>query len=217
MRAFGVLLLVFAGVLFAQGEPGPVFQVEFSNPQLVPSQWTLEFHRDGSGHFQSHRGGAARMDGPTIEAPDVDRDVRLSPQFAARAFQVAERKRLFHNGCESHLKVAFQGVKKLTYSGPEGQGSCEFNYSRDQDIQSLGDSLVAVANTLIEGARLQSLWQHDPLGLDKEMDVLQDSAGDGRAMQIGCIHDILQTLADDPAVMDRVRRKARTLLAKAND
>jgi hypothetical protein len=207
---------VIASGLAAQAEPGPVFEAEFSNPQLVPAQWTLEFHRDGSGHFQSHRGDAVSPEKPAIEAPDVDRDVQLSPQFAAHAFQVAERKRHFRDGCESHLKVAFQGVKKLTYSGPDGQGSCEFNYSKDQDIQSLGDSLVAVANTLIEGARLRSLLQHDPLGLDREIDVLQDSAGDGRAVQIGCIHDILQTLADDPAVMERVRRKARMLLAKAN-
>ncbi len=36
--------------------------------------------------------------------------------------------------CESHAKVAFQGWKKLIYSGPEGEEVCEFNYSKDQQF-----------------------------------------------------------------------------------
>ena len=91
--------------------------------------------------------------------------------------------------------MAFQGLKKLTYTGPEGEGSCEFNYSRDTEIQSLGDSLVAVATTIIEGARLETLLQHDPLGLDQEIQNVQEAAGDGRAQQICSIRDILERLS----------------------
>jgi hypothetical protein len=115
------------------------------------------------------------------------------------------------------LKVAFQGTKKLTYTGPEGKGSCEFNYSRDAEIQSLGDSLVAVATTIIEGARLEALRQHDPLGLDQEIQNVQEAAGDGRAQQICSIRDILERLSEDPAVMERVRKRAKALLARAGE
>ncbi len=217
MKAFPILSLLLAGTLSAWAAPDPLFQVNFSNPKLIPGQWTLEFHPDGSGHFRSRRGDAPRPDGTFIEAPDIDRDIQLSPQFASRAFKIAEKKKLFRAGCESHLNVAFQGLKKLTYSGPEGEGSCEFNYSRDQDIQSLGDSLVATANTLIEGARIQSLLLHDRLGLDQELNVLEESLGDGRAAQITSIRDILERVAADETVMERARRKARLLLSKTND
>jgi hypothetical protein len=219
MSRRGIMILaalLAAGVGLAHAEPSAaVFEIDFSNPALVPAQWTLEIHPDGSGHFRSMRGNATPTD--EIEAPNIDRDIQVSAQFAQHVFQVAEHKRLFHGGCESHLNVAYQGTKKLLYQGPAGEGSCEFNYSKDSDIEGLADSLISVANTLIEGARLQTLLQHDRLGLDRETEVLVESANDGRAQQIGSIRDILERLADDPAVLDRVKRRARLLLSKACD
>ena len=194
-----------------------MFRIDFSNPGLTPSQWTLEFRPDGSGHFHSVRGTATPDGVRMLEAPDIDRDIKLSPRFAEHAFLVTQRHKLFIKGCESHLKVAFQGLKKLSYSGPDGEGGCEYNYSKDAEIESLGDSLIAVATTVIEGARLELLLQHDRLGLDKEMTVMEEALGDGRVQQISSIRDILERLAEDQDVMERVRKRARDLLAKAND
>jgi len=129
---------------------------------------------------------------------------------------VAERSHWFDTACESHLKVAFQGWKKLSYTGPQGSGSCTFNYSKDKEIQATGDSLVAVAETILEGARLEMLLQHDRLGLDKETEYLVDAAQNGRAQQLCAIRDILTQLASDDAVMERVRKRARVLLAEAD-
>jgi hypothetical protein len=217
MRAFILALASAAMALPLHSESGPVVRIDFSNPGLTPSRWTLEFHPDGTGHFHSWRGDAAAADLRFIEAPNVDRDVRVSARFAEHTFQVAQRHKLFNVGCESHMKVAFQGLKKLSYSGPEGQGTCEFNYSKDNEIQALGDSLVAVATTILEGARLETLLQHDPLGLDKEIENVQEAAGDGRAQQICSIRDILERLSQDPEVMERVRKRAKALLARADD
>ena len=217
MNAVFLATLLAAVTTAAWGEPEPLLRVDFSNPGLSPSQWTLEFHPDGTGHFHSNGGGAVPQDRNFIQAPNIDRDVQVSPKFAERAFQVAQHRKFFNSQCESHLKVAFQGTKKLTYTGPKGEGSCEFNYSRDAEIQGLGDSLVAVATTIIEGARLEALLQHDPLGLDKEIQSVQEAAGDGRAQQICSIRDILERLSDDPAVLERVRKRAKALLAHADE
>ena len=65
--------------------------------------------------------------------------------------------------------------------------------------------------------RLQALLPYDKLGLDRETEILAESAAEGRAQQIGSIRDILERLADDPAVMERVKRRARALLARASD
>jgi hypothetical protein len=212
-----VLVALAALSVPAMGESETLVQVEYSNPGLIPAHWTIDVHPDGSAHFRSQRGDAARNDDQGIEPPDVDRDFHLSAGFAERIFQVAHRKKLFSVECESHLRVAFQGTKKLTYSGPDGQGTCEFNYSKDLEIQSLGDDLISVANTMVEGARLQNLLLHDRLGLDRETELLTESAADGRAQEFGSIRDILERLADDSSVLERVRRRARALLDRAQN
>ena len=143
----------------------------------------------------------------------VDRDVTLSSDFANHVFQTVHNKGIHSGKCESHLKVAFQGTKKISYSGPDGQGGCEFNYSNQKEIQDFGGSLVAVGSTLIEGARLELLYQHDPLGLDKAIQYVVEATGDGRLQQIYAIRGILERLEDDPKVLDRVRKQARMLLA----
>ena len=43
------------------------------------------------------------------------------------------------------------------------------------------------------------------------------SAGDGRAQQICSIRDILERLSEDPSVMERVRKRAKALLARASE
>jgi hypothetical protein len=112
--------------------------------------------------------------------------------------------------------VAFQGWKTLTYTGPQGQGSCTFNYSKDKEIQNLGDSLEAVAETILEGARLELLLQHDRLGLDAETEFLVEAVDDGRAQQVCVIREILERLVQDDTVLERVRKRARMLLGKGN-
>ena len=146
----------------------------------------------------------------------MDRDIHLSAQFAGRVFEVAQRHGWFNAACESHLKVAFQGWKTLTYTGPKGQGSCTFNYSKDKELQDLGDSLEAVSTTILEGARLELLLQHDRLGLDQEMGFLSDAAGDGRAQELCAIREILERLVQDDGVLERVRKQARSLLAQGS-
>jgi hypothetical protein len=194
---------------------GPVIQVDFSNPELSPSHWTLTVHPDGTGHFSSQMGPTA--DGlKMMETPGVNRDVQLSAGFASHVFQSAQQHKWFNEDCESHLKVAFQGWKTLAYRGSEGRGSCTFNYSKDKDIQSLGDSLEAVAETILEGARLEMLLEHDRLGLDKEMEFLVDAAGNGRAQQICAIRGILVRLAEDDEVLERVRKRAKLLLKQGD-
>ena len=70
-----------------------------------------------------------------------------------------------------------------------------------------------MAETLLAGARLEKLLQHDPLGLDRETEYLLEAAKDGRVRQIGAIKGILERLEEDPGVLDRVRKRARILLA----
>jgi len=213
MRSAWLIAALVLAALPARGEQtGSVIRVDYSNPGLFPAQWTLVLHPDGSGHFHAEGGTKPSDADDTIMPGEVDRDVNQSSDFARHLFDEVHDDHVMHGKCESHLKVAFQGLKKITYSGPDGHGGCEFNYSSNKQIQDMGDSLVAVGSTLIEGARLELLLQHDPLGLDKAIQYVAAAADDGRLQQIGAIRGILERLKDDPHVLERVRKRARMLL-----
>jgi len=214
MKIAWLALVALLVALPARADSGAVVQIDFSSPGLYPAQWTLVLHPDGTGHFHAEGGNKPNDENETILPARVDRDVTLSSDFTNHIFQTVHDKRILSGKCESHLKVAFQGTKKIRYSGPDGEGGCEFNYSSTKEIQNLGESLVAVGSTLIEGARLELLLQHDPLGLDKAMEFVVEASDDGRLQQISAIRDILQRLEDDPHVLERVRKRARMLLAR---
>jgi hypothetical protein len=210
-----LLALAFAALTpMCWSASSPVVEVDFSNPGLTPSHWVLTIYPDGNAHFLSESSSQHPEGQSGIEPPVVNRDVHLTSQFADRVFQTAQRHNLFNSQCDSHLKVAFEGRKRLSYSGPEGQGTCEFNYSKDKEIQELGEALVSVATTITEGARIENLLHHDPLGLDKEMEYLVEAVSDGRAQQLCAIRGILEHLAQDEMVLERVRKRARWLLAR---
>jgi hypothetical protein len=214
MKQLAWAAMVLTGTVCAYGAAERTVRIEFSNPGLIPATWTLELHPDGSGHFHSERGSAPQVSMGWTEPPDLNQDVRVSAAFAAHVFETAATERYFQVDCESHAKVAFQGTKRLSYTGPDGNGACSFNYAKDKSIQELGDSLEAVATTIIEGARLERLRQHDRLGMDQEMQNFVEMTADGRAAEVGVIREELEQITNDETLMGRVRRKARDLLAK---
>jgi hypothetical protein len=193
-----------------------LIRVEFTHAALSPSHWILEMHPDGRAHFHSDfRAFNPNKDDPSLTTmPVIDNEIHLTPEFVQLFFSTAHERHFFNIQCESHDKVAFQGNKKITYSGPDGTGSCLYNFSTDKRIQDLGDSAIALAASIVEGVKLKSLAAHDRLGLDREMEYVTDAVKDGRMQQIGVIHDELESLASDDSLLERVRRRARLILTK---
>ncbi len=111
--------------------------------------------------------------------------------------------------------IAFQGTKTLEYEGPEGQGSCTYNWSKNAQIDKLTDQFEAIAVTLDEGSKLQRQYEHGRLSLDTELEFLDQMVHDGRAIEVENIAPILELLAGDEAVLQRVQRRARALLEAA--
>jgi len=119
-------------------------------------------------------------------------------------------------GCDDGAKnIAFQGTKTLQYEGPEGRGSCTYNWSKNGQIDKLTDQFQGVVTTLDEGSKLQRQYEHGRLSLDTELEFLEQMVHEGRAIELENIAPILQTLAGDEAVLQRVQRRARALLAEA--
>jgi hypothetical protein len=208
-----IAFAAFSGLVL-HGQQSTVFQIDFVNAQLVPAHWILKLNPDGTGQFDADGGHPMEQEANMILAGDVHRSIQLSAPLTEQVFSTARLRRWFAFPCESHMKVAFQGMKRLSYSGPEGSGACEYNYSKDKEIEALGNSLLAVEFTIMSGARMEKLLQHDRLGLDQELDNLSSAFHDGNASEVGTIRETLTRIASDEQVLDRARRKARALLTQ---
>jgi hypothetical protein len=206
-----------AWVLLALGLTADGAQIRFTyeNPKLQPPEYSVTVNEDGSGHFQSAEGGPP-SDTESMPAEPQDRSIHVSKPLRESMFAAARKYKLFAISCDDGGKnIAFQGKKTLAYEGPEGQGSCIYNWSKNAQINKLTDQFEAMATTLEEGSRLERQYEHGRLSLDTEMELLEQMVHEGRAIELENIAPILQKLADDEAVLQRVQRRARALLQLA--
>jgi hypothetical protein len=210
MKIAAVLLgIILAGGAFAQhsraASAGAQVRFTVEDPQIQPRAYTLEINEDGSGTYTA-----------TYEAPSIQqlkRPIHIHEPLVARLFQAARKDHFFASDCADQRKhIAFTGKKTLAYSGPDGSGSCTFNYSRERDVNQITAALVAVGYTLQVGNRLRQEHRYDRLSLENELESLQEAVRDGRALETENIAPELEAIADDNAVMDLARARARSLL-----
>ena len=190
----------------------------FEHPQLNPSKYTITIDESGAGHFASQPGmtNIDYQDG-VFPAP-VDRDIRLDEKLRADLFSYARAHAFFSTHCDqSRSGLAFTGNKTFAYTGTEGHGACSFVWASDPVLQRLSDQLNAVAFTIEIGRRLEVEVRHDRLGLDSELEGLQDALKDQRAWDLPNIAADLHAIAEDQQVMDRARKRALALLSRCEE
>jgi hypothetical protein len=197
-----------------------VAQIRFTyeNPKLQPPKYAVTVGEDGNGHFRSEAGGPPPADGESMPAEAQDRPIHVSKAVRESIFATARKNKLFAIACDDRAKnIAYQGTKTLAYEGPEGQGSCTYNWSKLSQIDKLTDQFEAIAATLDEGSKLQRQYEHGRLSLDTELDILDQMVREGRAIEVENIAPLLRTIAGDDAVLQRVQRRARALLQAAKE
>jgi hypothetical protein len=203
----GFILLFFATMgAFSQQAPGAAstsIRFTYQNLKLSPSDYQVYIREDGTGRYTASDGGAH----PTQQ------EISVTPELLATMFATARQQKFFDLACEAKGAdhVAFQGNKTLAYDGPDGKGTCTFNYSKIKQIEQLNDTFQSIASTVAWGQRMVADRQHDRLGLDKELEGLTSAAADGRAIQLQNIRSILQEIAADPSVINRARQRAALL------
>jgi hypothetical protein len=216
MKLASVFLVLFAaGVATGQTPAAPkqsYILFSLADPQVEPSQYSLEIREDGTGVYKA----TYTASGGDTAATPVERSIKVHDPVLAGIFSTAHKDHLFAMDCQnSRGRVAFTGKKTLAYAGPDGRGSCTFNYSHDKGINEAAVSLTSVAYTLEVGERLASEHRYDRLSLDAELGALQEAARDRRALEIENIAPELESIAKDDAVMNRARQRARKLLNEA--
>ena len=228
MRRSLTAALVFAPTLLcttiaaAQADPAVAAGSEkaqvgfqYENQQLQPAKYSLVIYEDGSGQYHSEPGLTPPADTPSYHpmAHPEDRPVQLTKATVDQLFGTARGQKYFAIGCEdTKNKVAFQGTKELTYKGPDGAGSCTYNWSKIAAIQKVTSTFESIALTLEIGRRLEVEHKHDRLALDAELGDLLSATKEGRALEIQTIQPVLEEIVNDEAVLERARSRARKLL-----
>jgi hypothetical protein len=207
-----LLLLCASPASLAAAEDATV-TYHFENPQLQPAIYTVTMHQDGSGQFHSEPGSAPAADTDGVAPRAMDREIHLGEGLRRQIFAYAHTHKHFGISCDSgNMHLAFTGKHTFSYAGPDGQGACTFNYSKDAVLERFSGQMMAFAFTLEEGRRLVVEHTHSRLSLDAELETLQEAVKDNRAIGLENISTELQAIVDDPNVMLRARNRAQSLL-----
>jgi hypothetical protein len=188
---------------------------QFDRTGLPVPRFTLRLREDGAGSYQADQAeiGATATSMRGQAAQHIDRPIRLSSGTVAKIFKAARAADRFNVECASKLKnIADTGKKTLSYTGADGSGSCVYNYSENKSVDTLTNAFLAIAFTIDEGRRLEFLHRYDRLGLDAEMITFSQELDAGRALELGTISPVLAAIADDTALIQRVRLKAQKML-----
>lgn len=192
-------------------------EFQFERAGVSVPRFTLRVHEDGTGSYQAEETEGA-SDGGEVRyaaAKHIDRPISLTAATTAKIFKTARQLRRFDINCASRAKnVANTGTKTLSYTGSDGTGSCTFNYSDNKDVETLTATFLAIAQTLDEGRRLEHVHRYDRLGLDAETISFEQEAAAGRAIELETIAPVLNSIAEDMTVMERVRLRVAKLLEK---
>ena len=187
----------------------------FERQGLPVPKYRITIQQDGSAVYDGEEMPQAIGPDPAPAGPaqPFHSQVILTSATTGRIFALGQKLNRFNISCSSKAKnIADTGTKSLTYTAPDGSGSCTYNYSENKDVQALTETLQAIAETMDEGRRLDYLHRYDRLGLDAAMIYLTQEVSDGHALEVGTIAPSLRSISADAMVIQRVRAKADALL-----
>jgi hypothetical protein len=188
----------------------------FTNPALSPAAFRIEFDASGLGHYHSEPGTSSPPDAQGVLPEGFDQQIEIRAPLRDQLLALAHSRHFLAGECDNRQhKVAFTGNKTISYTGPEGQKSCTFNWSTDAQLAKVAGDFIAISQTLEEGRKLRLEYLHDRLSLDAELETLANSVKSGTALELENIAPELQAIASDGAVMKRAQMRAATLLAGA--
>jgi hypothetical protein len=190
------------GIGIAQSTTSPAITLDYDFPGQVTPHFTLQIAEDGSGSYSVPKvTGAPSVMAFHLHAADV-----------AGWFATARQLHFFQGKLDSSRKVAFTGTKTVTYSGADGHGTATIHYTENQRLQRLLSELEQLVETLQMGQTLQSDMRFRRLALDADIESFERSLKEQSASHPEVIAPILQQLADNPEVLERVSRQARAIL-----
>jgi hypothetical protein len=206
------------GPVLEPGQPHapavPVVTFTFDWPSVQPHHYSISVDSTGSAAYQSRiaQGTASQ----SIEGDPYMVKFEVSAPVRSRIFQLARDANYFNGNFEyKKHKIAFSGNKTLAYSDFNQQHETSYNWSENPAIQQLTTIFEGISNTQEAGRRLEQLRRYDKLGLDAELENMEQMEHKHSLLELRSIAPILQEIAADPSVMNVARERAQRLLQAA--
>ncbi|MGO9212225.1 MAG: hypothetical protein ACLPXM_12090 [Terriglobales bacterium] len=221
LQTAALSLLAACAALHAQAPPHepdqprrpaiPTVTFTFDWPSVEPHRYVIAVDTSGNAAYQSWTADS------TAEPSSADDPYLLkftvSPTARGRIFTLARQLKYFNGDFEYRKhRVAATGDKTLAYADPDRQYETRYNWSENPDIDELTALFQGMSTTLESGRRLERLRRFERLGLDEELKNLEHLAVEHRASELQLIAPILVQLAQDPAVLNIARQRARHIL-----
>ena len=118
---------------------------------------------------------------------------------------------LFRSDFKKH-RIADTGRKTLIYSGANGSHQTTYNWSENAAIQELTDIFQGISNTQEAAYELDRLRRYDRLGLNQQLERMEEMAKSGWLRELQVIAPLLEKLANDREIMHIARQRAQHLL-----
>jgi hypothetical protein len=216
-----ILLMAFATVLFAQN-PEQQFNPRVATVTFdlvweaaTPQEYTIRTQADGPSSYLSRNPFKTVSPGEEKD-PDYTVDFTMSPVNQRRIFKLAQQTNYFNGNFDyKGHPIANTGKKTLTYADETRHFQTVYNHSENKSIQELTAIFQGISSTIEFGRKLEFKHKYDKLGLESELKAMEDAAENHNLAEIQVVAPTLKSIADDTAVLNIARQRARRLLAKA--
>jgi hypothetical protein len=197
-----------------------------------PSQYSVTIHHNGLAEYVSDDRGLTppqERNNPVesnaeraVQAEDAASQDVFHKQFTAsdslrqKVFALAEKTHFFDGQFDyTAHPIAQTGSKTLNYQDGSRHTSTTYNYSEDPSIQELTEIFQGISTSIEGGRKLQFDLRFDKLGLDKDLENLEQLSKDGHLQEVQVISPILQRLATDRTVLHIAQKRAENILRRA--
>lgn len=204
-------------------------QIAGPTPRQNPTVPTITYDRVWEAYTPQEVTFTTQSTGPTrylsrnpFKTPDQrDTDPDYTVEFTMSA---ATRDKLFRDAKEANYfhgdftfkkhAVSSTGQKSLTYADQSRHFETQYDYSENKAIEEITNIFQGISNTIEHGRKLQYLRRFDRLGLEEELKGMESLAESGYLAEVQLIAPTLESIANDPAILNIARQRARKLLAK---
>lgn len=183
-------------------------------PRATPAYFSLRIDSAGHAAYESRR-EEGEPDQPVLSEP-YHAEFQVSEATAQRIFALAKSLDYFQGDWDfKKHRIADTGRKTLLYTDSSRTHQTTYNWSENRDVEELTDLFQGIANTQEAAYELTRLRRYDRLGLNHQLERMEDMAKNGWLRELQAIAPLLEKLANDREIMHIARQRAQRLLQAA--
>lgn len=218
-----ISLLLMCGLCIAQVQQpdsardsaSPIVTFELFWEQATPQSYKITMDVAGNAHYESHtpeRPAEGRSSAPS-EPDDFETQITISRDTRDQVLRLAKELNYFNGDWDfkKHV-VASTGKKTLTWADAGRKFHTLYNFSENKQLQQITSIFEGISLTLEHGRKLQFLHRFDKLGLESELNGMEEMLKRHDLYELQLIAPTLRKIANDTAVLHLARQRAGRLL-----